>query len=134
MPFLTETLSTSGWFAKIFVVGTSGFFIFLTPLLSVFLTKRYVSRMYYNKEEQRLSAVLFNFWLFEYKLDFKLDDIYVPEYPGPFSTVKSKSTNKSFFIDLNQIDNVTLVEKFLGYDKPFEPKKYIDDEDEPKKE
>ena len=73
-----ETLSTSTLFAKLFVFGTTSFFIFITPILSQVLTRRYVSRMYYNYDEKRFTAILFNFFLFEYKLEFSIDDVYMP--------------------------------------------------------
>ncbi len=78
MPLLMETLSTSTLFAKLFVFGTTSFFIFITPILSQVLTRRYVSRMYYNYDEKRFTAILFNFFLFEYKLEFSIDDVYMP--------------------------------------------------------
>jgi transmembrane protein 70 len=126
MPFLTETLSDSGLFAKLFVFGTSGFFIFVTPLFSQLLTRRYVSRMYYNYEEKKFKAILFNFFLFEYKLEFSLDDIFVPDIPGVFSTVQLKSQNRSLFVDLNQISDLDLTQKIYGYDKPLDFSKYTE--------
>lgn len=126
MPFLTETLSDSGLFAKLFVFGTSAFFIFVTPLFSQLLTRRYVSRLYYNYEEKKFKAILFNFFLFEYKLEFALDDIFVPDIPGPFSTVRLKSHNRNLFVDLNQISDLELTQKILGYDKPLDFNKYVE--------
>lgn len=126
LPFLTQTLSASTFFAQAFVYGTTGFFIFATPLLSQYLTRRYVSRMYYNYEEKKFKAVLFNFFLREYVMEFDLKDVYMPDIPGAFSTLKLKSNKRSLFVDLNQIDDVRLVEKILGYDQPFDIKKYTD--------
>lgn len=132
LPFLSKTLSTSTFFAQAFVYGTTGFFIFATPLLSQYLTRRYVSRMYYNEEEQKFKAVLFNFFLREYVLEFELKDVYVPDIPGAFSTVRLRTSNRSLFVDLNQIDDVRLVEKIMGYDKPFDIRKYTEGADKQK--
>lgn len=120
LPLLVDNLSTSGLAAQIMVYGTASFFIFVTPLISVLFTKRYVSRMYYNYDEQVFKAVLFNFFLLEYSIDIKLKDLYVPEMPGAFSTLKTKSTNKSLFVNLDHVTDVQLVEKILGYDQPFD--------------
>lgn len=124
LPFLSDTLSASGLFAQLFVYGTTGFFIFVTPLFSLFLGKRYVSRLYYNYEEKKFKAIQVNFFLAEHKTEFSLDDAFVPDLPGVFSTVQLKSNKKSLFIDLNQITDVDLVQKIYGYDKPLDLKKY----------
>jgi hypothetical protein len=124
LPLLTDTLSTSTLFAQLFVFGTTTFFIFVTPILSQILTRKYVSRMYYNYQEKKLTAILFNFFLFEYKLEFSLDDVYMPDMPGIFTTVKVKSNNRNLFVDLNQITDLTITEKILGYDREFDIKKY----------
>lgn len=124
LPFLTNTLASSALFAKIFVFGTSGFFILVTPILSQVLTRKYVSRMYYNYEEKKFTAILFNFWLFEYKLEFDLNDAFMPEIPGLFTTLKLKSNGRNLFVDLNQISDLSLTEKILGYDKDFNIEKY----------
>ena len=129
LPFLNTTLSASGLFAKIFVFGTSGFFIFVTPLFSQFLGKRYVSRLFYNYEEKRFTAILFSFLMYEYKLEFKIDDVYVPDVPGPFSTIKLKESKRNLFVDLNQIDDLELVKKIYGYDKPLDLNKYKQKDD-----
>ena len=81
LPLLTDTLSTSTMFAKLFVFGTTSFFIFATPILSQILTRKYVSRMYYNHDDKKFTAILFNFFLFEYKLEFTIDDVYMPGMP-----------------------------------------------------
>jgi transmembrane protein 70 len=120
LPFLTDTLSASGLFAKIFVFGTSGFFIFVTPLFSQFLGRRYVSRLFYNYEEKRFTAILLSFFMREYKLEFKLEDVFVPDMPGPFTTVELKASKRGLFIDLNQIDDLELTKKIYGFDKPID--------------
>lgn len=130
MPFLTDSLSASSVFAQIFVFGTTGFFIFVTPLFSQFLGRRYVSRLYYNYEEKKFKAVLFSFLMYEYKLEFALSDVIVPDLPGPFSTVKVKSQDRNLFIDLHQINDVDLIQKIFGYDKPFDIKKYTESKDD----
>ena len=93
LPFINDTLSSSGLFAKLFVFGTSGFFIFVTPLFSQFLGSRYVSRLFYNYDEKKFTAILFSFFMHEYKLEFELNDVYVPDMPGPFSTVQLRTSN-----------------------------------------
>ena len=124
LPFLVNTLSASTLFAQIFVFGSTGFFIFATPILSQILTRRYVSRMYYNYEEKKFKAILFNFLLIQYKLEFTMDDVFMPDMPGIFTTLRVKSSKRNLFVDLNQINDLKITEALLGYDKPFDIKKY----------
>jgi hypothetical protein len=58
--------------------------------------------------------------MYEYKLEFCFDDVYVPDMPVPFSTVKLRSNNRSLLVDLDQINDYKLVEKLYGYNKPFD--------------
>lgn len=83
--------------------------------------------MYYNYEEKKFKAILFNFFLFEYKLEFDMNDVHVPDIPGIFSSLKVKSSKRNLFVDLNQVEDVKVVEKLLGYDKPFDINKYTDE-------
>jgi len=48
----------------------------------------------------------------------------MPDMPGIFTTVKVKSNNRNLFVDLNQITDLTITEKILGYDREFDIKKY----------
>ncbi|RNA32910.1 transmembrane 70 mitochondrial [Brachionus plicatilis] len=130
MPFLTDSLSTSSIFAQFFVFGTTGFFIFVTPMFSQFLGRRYVSRLYYNYEEKKFKAILLSFLMNEYKLEFSLDDVFVPDIPGPFSTVKLRQSNRNLFIDVHQLQDDELIQKIYGYDKPFDFKKYSEKQDD----
>lgn len=129
LPFLNNTLSTSSLFSQAFVYGTTGFFIFVTPMFAQFLSRRYVSRLYYNYDEKKFKAVLFSFFMFEYKIEFGLDDVHVPELPGVFTTLQLKSSKRNLFVDLNTFSDVELVQKIYGYDKPFDAKKYSDKSD-----
>ncbi len=57
--------------------------------------------MYYNYEEEKFKAVLFNFFLFEYSLEFHMKDVYMPDIPGVFSTLKLKNNSgRSIFVDI----------------------------------
>lgn len=126
LPFLNTTLTNSSIFSQAFVYGTTGFFIFVTPIFAQYLTRRYVSRIYYNYEEKKFTAVMLSFFMTEYKIEFGLEEICVPDLPGVFATCMLKSTNRSLFIDLNTVIDADLVQKIYGYDKPFDIKKYTD--------
>jgi hypothetical protein len=120
LPSMSQTLASSGFFAKAFVLGTTGFFIFVTPLLLQFITRRYVIRMYYNKQENKCTLILFNFFLREYALECSLDDIFTPDIPGPFQTVSLRSNNRKLFIHHEEIPDFEIRKKIYGFDKPLD--------------
>lgn len=128
IPFFYSSLQDSSIIAKIMVAATSAFFIFVTPLLFQFINRRHVNRLYYNYEKEQFTAVLYNFFLMEYKIQFNLKDIYVPDMPGPFSTFTVKNLNRNLFVDYQQVTDLKLVEKILGYDKPIDFNKYDKDD------
>ena len=124
LPFLQTNVNNSSMFAQVFVYGTMSFFVFVTPLFGIYMSRRYVSRIYYNYETRTCRAVLINFFMREYTLEFAIDDLYVPELPGAFTTAKLKSSQRNLFIDLEDINDIDLVQKIYGYDKPIDIQKY----------
>jgi transmembrane protein 70 len=124
LPLISDTVNSSSILAKIIVFGTTSFFIFVTPLLSIYLTKRYVNNIYYDKEKEILTLEQYNFFMMKKCEKIKLSDLYVPELPGLFSTIKNKKTNNAYFIELEQIKNITVLEKIYGFDKPFHIEKF----------
>jgi transmembrane protein 70 len=129
-PFLMTTMTEQSMLSKMFVYATCGFFIFVTPAVFQMLTRKYVSRLYYNYETKTFTAVMFNFFMIEYSMTFKLRDLYVPDVPGVFTTMIAKKTSQNasksrgLFVDYNLISDIDLVKRILGYDKPIDIEKY----------
>jgi hypothetical protein len=117
------TLQDIPLFAQVMALATTTLFTLCTPFFLQLLTRRHVNRLYYDYDKDKFTAFIFNFFLLEYKIEFSLNDIIVSD--GIFTTFLIKNLNKRpLFVDYNQIYDVSLVEKILGYDKPLNLKKY----------
>jgi transmembrane protein 70 len=124
LPFLALSLKEASLLANILVFSTTSFFIFATPLLFQYVTRRHVNRLHYNYETDTYTAFLFNFILQEYKIQFKTTDIQVPDMPGMFTSFHLTNLKRSIFIDYDQVTDKSIVARILGFDKPFDYNKY----------
>lgn len=53
-----------------------------------------------------------------FQLDFKVDDVVVPDIPGMFTTLHAK--NNPLFIEARHFTNPKHYAKMMGYDKPMD--------------
>ncbi|XP_026317522.1 transmembrane protein 70 homolog, mitochondrial [Hyposmocoma kahamanoa] len=95
-----------------------GFFTFVTPLLLHVITKKYVTEISYDPTTSTYKATTINFFLTPKELDFKVDDVVVPDIPGMFTTLLAK--NKPLFIEARHFTNPKYYAKMMGYDKPMD--------------
>jgi len=94
------------------------FFTFATPLLIHTVSKKYVTKLYYNQVEDKYTAVVYNLLLRPKKIEFKLDDVDVPDVPGMFTTFKAR--NVPLFVEGSAFHDPWHYGKLMGYDKPIE--------------
>ena len=92
-----------------------GFFTFVTPLLIHSFSKKYVTKLYYNQVEDKYTAVVCNLLLRPKKIEFKLDDVDVPDVPGMFTTFKAR--NVPLFVEGSAFHDPWHYGKLMGYDK-----------------
>ena len=52
------------------------------------------------------------------KVEFKIQDVVVPEIPGPFCTFKANSV--PLFVEGSQFTDIRHYGKIMGYDKPVD--------------
>ncbi|XP_045772349.1 transmembrane protein 70 homolog, mitochondrial [Maniola jurtina] len=95
-----------------------GFFTFVTPILLHIITKKYVTEIYYDPETSTYKATTINFFLAPVKLDFKPEDVVVPDVPGMFTTMTAKG--KPLFIEARHFTDPMYYAKIMGYDKPLD--------------
>nr|XP_021183300.2 transmembrane protein 70 homolog, mitochondrial [Helicoverpa armigera] len=95
-----------------------GFFTFVTPLLLHFITKKYVTEIHYDPTTSTYSATTINFFLARKKLDFKVEDVQVPDIPGAFTTLNAKGV--PLFIEARHFTDPIHYAKMMGYDKPMD--------------
>jgi len=95
-----------------------GFFTFATPLLIHSFSKKYVTKLYYNQVEDKYTAVVYNIFIRPKKIEFKVNDVEVPDIPGMFTTFKANSV--PLFVEGSQFKDITHYGKIMGYDKPLD--------------
>jgi transmembrane protein 70 len=91
------------------------FFTFVTPLLIHSVSKKYVTKLYYNQVEDKYTAVVYNIFIKPKKIEFRLKDVKVPDIPAMFTTFKAK--NHPLFVDLDQFRDPSHYGKLLGLEK-----------------
>lgn len=89
------------------------FFTFVTPVLIHSISKKYVTKLYYNQVEDKYTAVVYNIFIRPKKIEFKLRDVKVPDLPGMFTTFKAKG--HALFVDMDQFRDPTHFGKIMGY-------------------
>jgi len=94
------------------------FFTFATPLLIHSVSKKYVTKLYYNQVEDKYTAVVYNIFIRPKKIEFKVNDVEVPDIPGMFTTFKANSV--PLFVEGSQFNDITHYGKIMGYDKPLD--------------
>ncbi|KPJ08219.1 Transmembrane protein 70-like, mitochondrial [Papilio machaon] len=118
-PIILREASTIGSTSLLIAIcSVVGFFTFVTPLLLHVITKKYVTEVYYNPETMSYTAVTLNFFLVPKKLEFKAEDVVVPDIPGMFTTMQAKGT--SLFIEARHFNDPMHYAKIMGYDKPLD--------------
>jgi len=94
------------------------FFTFATPLLIHSISKKYVTKLYYNQVEDKYTAIVYSIFIKPKKIEFKVTDVEVPDIPGMFTTFKANSV--PLFVEGSQFNDITHYGKIMGYDKPLD--------------
>lgn len=129
-PFLYNRASDSDLplFLKLFMGGFLNVFIFFTPVMLHFITKRYVTSIYYNSKSKMYTATTLNIIINDVNTSFTREQLIVPEIPGLFTSMKVG--NKPLFIDPSLFLDKNAYMRMMGYDKPIDWSfKFKDDSD-----
>ncbi|XP_044754587.1 transmembrane protein 70 homolog, mitochondrial [Coccinella septempunctata] len=95
-----------------------GFFTFVTPLLLHSITKKYVTSLEYVPEEEKYIAYTINFFCLTKKVEFKVEDVVVPDLPGMFTTLKVKG--KPLFLHPSHFEDPEHYAILMGFNKPID--------------
>ncbi|KAL0892907.1 hypothetical protein ABMA27_014586 [Loxostege sticticalis] len=118
-PIIVKQAATIGSTSLLVIMCSMvGFFTFITPLLLHFVTKKYVTDIHYDPSTGTYKATTINFFLAEKELEFKSEDVTVPDIPGMFTTMHAKG--KPLFIEARHFSNPLYYAKIMGYDKPMD--------------
>ncbi|XP_071085054.1 transmembrane protein 70 homolog, mitochondrial-like [Haliotis cracherodii] len=117
-PYILMNAGEAAMFSKVMIGGTISFFIFITPLLIHFVTKKYVTYCYLNRDTGSFTAATYSFFLRRKEIEFTAEDVVVPDIPGMFTTVLVKG--KPLFLDARMFYSKDAYIHFMGYDKPID--------------
>jgi len=99
--------------------GFVSFFTFVTPLFIHFLSKKYVTKLYYNEKQEVYTAVTYNFFVRPKKVEFKINHVQLPKIPAMFTTFKAKDI--PLFVDgVASFSDARHFAKIMGLDKPID--------------
>jgi len=93
------------------------FFTFATPLLVHYVSKKYVTEMYYNRMTDTYTAITYSLFLRKNQIKFRSSDVHVPDIPGMFTTFKAR--NVPLFVESGQFYSIYHYGKIMGYEKPL---------------
>ncbi|KAL3219049.1 hypothetical protein MRX96_050571 [Rhipicephalus microplus] len=117
-PILLQKLSGASLGATVIVVSCASFFIFVTPLMLHYITRRYVTELTYDPDTKEFNATTLTLLNRKKHINFIADDIKVPAIPGPFTTLLAKG--HPLFVEVQNIQDADALERLMGYDKPID--------------
>merc|ERR1719436_1173159 len=123
-PFLLYQIQNSGT-GSLGVALAGGaclsFFTFATPLLIHWVSKKYVTELLYNKIDDSYTAITYSLLLREKKVNFKINDVKIPDIPAMFTTIiVGQEKQIPLFVDgAHAFSDPKHYVKIMGYDKPL---------------
>lgn len=95
--------------------GSIATIVLMSPLLLHYMTKRYVTRVYFEPESRTFTT--WSLTLFNRKrvTTFKAEDVVLPSVRSPFTTFTV--AGRPFFIDPLSFKDIAIFEHLVGYDK-----------------
>ncbi|OTF78551.1 transmembrane protein 70, mitochondrial-like protein [Euroglyphus maynei] len=117
-PFLYPKLIATGssltmGFATITCAG-----IFISPLILNWFTKRYVTKLYYDDHSDQFTAKHLNLLNRVVQLQYKSNQVQVPEMLGIFTTYTVGQKKRPLFVDPNMVIDMNAYKRMLGFDRP----------------
>jgi len=119
-PVLYYTLQSGSEKPMALMLGMGAFmsfFTFATPLLVHYVSKKYVTEMYYNRVTDTYTAITYSLFLRKNQIKFRSSEVHVPDIPGMFTTFKAR--NVPLFVESGQFYSIYHYGKIMGYEKPL---------------
>ncbi|XP_058801371.1 transmembrane protein 70 homolog, mitochondrial [Phymastichus coffea] len=93
-------------------------FAVATPVLLHYVTKRYIIQVLYDPVKDTYTAVTYNIFVKEKKVEFTPQDVTIPTILGMFTTCAIKG--KPMFLDAEDFSEQKHYIRIMGYDKPLD--------------
>ncbi|EZA59701.1 hypothetical protein X777_16400, partial [Ooceraea biroi] len=118
-PFLyLKAIESGNTGAVLGISACIGFLAVTTPFLIHIITKKYVTHLYYDTEEDKYIANTYSLFAQKKEITFTPEDVVVPDITGMFANCIVKGTplflEQGFFYDCNHYIRI------MGYDKPID--------------
>ena len=95
--------------------GSIATIVLMSPLLLHYITKRYVTHLYYEPESRTFTTCSLTLFNRKRVTTFKAEDVVIPLVRGPFTTYTV--FRKPFFIDPLSFKDISVFEHLVGYDQ-----------------
>lgn len=100
------------------LMGSISAVVFFTPALVHFVTKKYVSDIYFNDDTKIFTLAYRSFLLRRKELEYRAADVEIPFSPRMFTTHLIK--NRAFFIVAEDFRGKEIYRHMIGFDKPLD--------------
>ncbi|KAF5270998.1 hypothetical protein FQR65_LT05348 [Abscondita terminalis] len=122
-PVLYKQLMALGNLPLIVVIWSFfGFFTIGTPILLHMIAKKYVTELRYKSDSDSYVATTVNLLNFKKDLEFRPEDVKVPEVLGMFTSFIANG--KPLFVEPKLFKEPNHYGRIMGYDKPIDLKLY----------
>ncbi|CAM1324379.1 TMEM70 (predicted) [Pycnogonum litorale] len=117
-PALLTTLSAKSSAFALTFCGFVGTITFVTPYLIHVLAKRYVTALYFDRQNKVFTAFTLSLFNREKPMRYVSDDVHIPDVTGAFSSFKAKG--RPLFVADEDFNDLSVYEHMVGYDKPLD--------------
>jgi transmembrane protein 70 len=119
-PLIYNQVADLHWALALMVGSVASFFVFVTPVLLHIITKRYVTRMYWDSETNKFSATTYSLFLRELEHNFIAEQVVVPSTPGIFTTILVNGGKTPLFLDPSLFVDKRALIHLLRYNEPLD--------------
>jgi hypothetical protein len=95
--------------------ATTAAAVVMTPLLLNLVTKRYVTRLYFDPNDKKFVIHSLNFFNRQKITEFSAGDVKIPTVSGPFTSFIV--FGRPFFVDPLAFKDLSVYEHLMGFDK-----------------
>ncbi|XP_013782066.1 transmembrane protein 70 homolog, mitochondrial-like [Limulus polyphemus] len=117
-PFLLKSYLSFSPLAGLLIGSFFTCFIFVTPILLHWITKRYVVELSLDPSTRVFTATVLTLLNRKKHILFTAEDVHVPDLPGVFTSFVVNGV--PLFVDSQSFEDPQIFKHLMGYDKPLD--------------
>lgn len=117
-PFMVVTYQDMSLVAAVPFFTLLNVFVFLNPALIHFISKKYITDLYFNHDTKVFTAYLLSFFARREAITFTAADVDVPDVPSPFSILTVKG--RPLFVLETDFKNIDVYKHLMRFDQPLD--------------